>query len=448
MVGAGDSRVKRLRRPRRSGRPTGWPWPRSISAGSSSAQIVLRLPAAGAEPAARRRVHGRRHVAGEHDPPALALELRVRHRHRRQQGLRVRMGRAVVDVVARRRSRRSCRGTSPPPGRRCGAPPTGRGRRTGRRGPSRAWSSSSRLTTPACTDTSSADTGSSSTITFGSSAEGPGDADALALAAGELVRVAVAVLRVEADEPEQLGHPVRAALAVEVVDLERLGDDVVDRQARVQRRVRVLEHDLQVPAHRAHLPGRQRRQLLALEHHRARRGLVELEHGARRSWTSRSRTRRRGRASRPGAGRTTTPDTAWTSPTTRRKTPPPRIGKCLTRSVTCEDRRRAGRWQARGRRRRRGRRRGHAVTERRRLAVGSAIEATDRADTEASTASLTAELPVRTATCGPRGARGRRRGGRRRGARTCRPARGRVRAGGSPPARAGSAARTGSRAAG
>ena len=39
--------------------------------------------------------------------------------------------------------------------------------------------------------------------------EGPGDADALALPAGELVREAVAVLGVEADQLEQLAHPAR-----------------------------------------------------------------------------------------------------------------------------------------------------------------------------------------------------------------------------------------------
>ncbi len=36
----------------------------------------------------------------------------------------------------------------------------------------------------------------------------------------------------------------------------------------------------------------------------------------------------------PGAMEKDTPDTAWTSPTLRRKSPPPRTGKCLNRSVT------------------------------------------------------------------------------------------------------------------
>ena len=42
---------------------------------------------------------------------------------------------------------------------------------------------------------------------LGAQGERPGDADALALAAGELVRVAVVVLRVEADDLEQLLDP-------------------------------------------------------------------------------------------------------------------------------------------------------------------------------------------------------------------------------------------------
>ena len=61
--------------------------------------------------------------------------------------------------------------------------------------------------------------------------ERAGDADALALAARELVRVAVAVLRREADELEQLR--TRAASiwprSPMLVDAQRLGDDVPTR---------------------------------------------------------------------------------------------------------------------------------------------------------------------------------------------------------------------------
>ena len=54
--------------------------------------------------------------------------------------------------------------------------------------------------------------------------ERPGDPDALALAAGELVRVALDVVRVEPDQPEQLGDPLGLRLALgQVVGLDRLG---------------------------------------------------------------------------------------------------------------------------------------------------------------------------------------------------------------------------------
>ena len=55
-------------------------------------------------------------------------------------------------------------------------------------------------------DTSSAETGSSATMSFGLQRQRAGDADALALAAGELVRIAVGVLGREPDELEQLLH--------------------------------------------------------------------------------------------------------------------------------------------------------------------------------------------------------------------------------------------------
>ena len=65
--------------------------------------------------------------------------------------------------------------------------------------------------------------------------QGARDADALALAAGELVRVAVDVARVQADRVEQRqgAQPALAGLA-EAVDLQRLGQDRADGLARVE----------------------------------------------------------------------------------------------------------------------------------------------------------------------------------------------------------------------
>ena len=61
-----------------------------------------------------------------------------------------------------------------------------------------------------------------------------GDADALALAARELVGIAVHVLGVQAHERHELLHPLLSAHAPQVVHVERLGDDRVDRHAWVE----------------------------------------------------------------------------------------------------------------------------------------------------------------------------------------------------------------------
>ncbi len=70
---------------------------------------------------------------------------------------------------------------------------------------------------------------------LGVDGERAGNADALALPTGELVREAVVVLGVEADDLEELLH---AALLLgrrpDPVDLERLADDVADALASVE----------------------------------------------------------------------------------------------------------------------------------------------------------------------------------------------------------------------
>ena len=78
----------------------------------------------------------------------------------------------------------------------------------------------------ACVVTSSAETGSSQTISRGLGRQRPRDADALALAAAELVRVAVVARGVQADAFQQLPHPARRSRVV--VELpgraQRVGD--------------------------------------------------------------------------------------------------------------------------------------------------------------------------------------------------------------------------------
>src|SRR5215210_7062737 len=104
--------------------------------------------------------------------------------------------------------------------------------------------------------------------------DGPRYPDPLPLAARELVRVAVVVLGVEADQLEKLLHPPLALAACAtsyVVNLQRLGDDVAHRHAGVQARVGVLKDDLYVPAHAEHPLAVVTQYVLAVEDHLALR---------------------------------------------------------------------------------------------------------------------------------------------------------------------------------
>src|SRR4029450_12416086 len=114
---------------------------------------------------------------------------------------------------------------------------------------------------------------------LGLESEGPGDADALTLAAGKLVGIAVPVLGVQANDSKQLPDSFPAPAPVQPVDDQRLGDNVADRHPRVQRGVRVLEHDLEVTPDGAHLLAGLADQLLALELDRPGGGRAELEDG-------------------------------------------------------------------------------------------------------------------------------------------------------------------------
>ena len=75
------------------------------------------------------------------------------------------------------------------------------------------------------------------------------DGDALTLTAGELARVPACVVSLQSDELEQFQHALILFGFRHTEVVERLGDRVADRQARVERRERILEDDLQVFAH-------------------------------------------------------------------------------------------------------------------------------------------------------------------------------------------------------
>ena len=81
--------------------------------------------------------------------------------------------------------------------------------------------------------------------------------------------IPVAVLGIEADLLEQGPHALLASVVVPAVDPEGLRDELADRHAGVQRRVGVLEDNLQVTAHGAQFCGAQLRQVPAPVEHLA-----------------------------------------------------------------------------------------------------------------------------------------------------------------------------------
>ena len=108
---------------------------------------------------------------------------------------------------------------------------------------------------------------------LGADRQSAGDADALALAAGELVRIAVAHVACQADALEQLADAVVDLVAGhELVGQDRLGDDVAYAHARVERRVGILEDQLDVTAALLALCRRHLDEVLALEDDLAGRG--------------------------------------------------------------------------------------------------------------------------------------------------------------------------------
>ena len=193
--------------------------------------------------------------------------------------------------------------------------------------------SSRRLSTCASTDLSSADTASSRMSSRGSSAEPARDVDALALAAGNLVRIAPGkTRRLKPDAMQQVvgardRRPPRHAMHARAEC-----DGVLDRQARIERRVAVLEHHLDLFAEVVQAK-RGRADLLAVEQDVARVGLDDLHDQAARWSTCRSRIRRRCRAFRPSSTSKSTPSTARTTVLVRASSPL-LLPKCLTRPRT------------------------------------------------------------------------------------------------------------------
>ena len=107
------------------------------------------------------------------------------------------------------------------------------------------------------------------------------DADALLLPAGELVRIAVDEALAEPDGFHQLADALALLFARgEAERLDRLGDDLPDRHARIERRVRILEDHLHVLPRAAQLRAGQLRNVDVAEHHAPARRFDQPQHRA------------------------------------------------------------------------------------------------------------------------------------------------------------------------
>jgi hypothetical protein len=110
--------------------------------------------------------------------------------------------------------------------------------------------------------------------------ERTGEADALALPAGELMWEPVRVLGAQAHRAQELVDAAAALTPpVETVHAQRLRNDLAHRHARIERRVWILEDDLQLAAHVAHAAAAPIRDVLAVEDELPLGRRKKLDHG-------------------------------------------------------------------------------------------------------------------------------------------------------------------------
>src|SRR5438270_7639461 len=237
---------------------------------------LLGLPAARPEPTPRRRICRTWNVTRQHDALALPLTTWVRDRDRRQQSLSIGMTGSPVDVVPRadfddlaQVHDRHAIGDVAHDREVVGDEQVGQLQLV--------------LQVLQQVDDASLNRhveGGHRLVEYeevGVEGQGAGDADALPLSPRELVGVAVGVLGVEAHEAHEFADALAPRASVAPVDTKGLGDDAVDGHARVERRVRVLEHDLHRAAERAHRPRVLGQDVGAPELHRSRRGVDEAQ---------------------------------------------------------------------------------------------------------------------------------------------------------------------------
>src|SRR5262249_37072452 len=116
---------------------------------------------------------------------------------------------------------------------------------------------------------------------LGAQRENARDVDALLLAAAELVRKALAELGAEPD-PLQQRDGARIALGARALaqDVERLAHAVANPHARIERRVGVLEDDLEVAARAPEIAGAERIRIAVAELQGPGGGLQQADYGA------------------------------------------------------------------------------------------------------------------------------------------------------------------------
>ena len=121
--------------------------------------------------------------------------------------------------------------------------------------------------------------------------DGARDADALALAARELVRIAVEELRRQVDSLEKAGGQAKRLAGIQRAPVreERLRKGGAHREARVEGRLRILEHDLHACAKGPQFGFVERSDVAPLEGDGACAGAVEPQQGARKGALARAR---------------------------------------------------------------------------------------------------------------------------------------------------------------
>ena len=208
--------------------------------------LFLHVRAARMEGATHRRVDRRGRVAREDDAAAVFLALGIGDGHGADQRLRVRMQRTLEHLHRRPDFHDPPRYITAMRSEMCLTTERSCEMKIIVSSISRV-SRMSRLMICAWMDTSSALTGSSAMMSLRLDGEGARDGDALALAAAEFVRIFADVARREAHAFQQRRHLARHVAAGDVaVRGERLGERVVDRHARIERRIRVLENHLEI----------------------------------------------------------------------------------------------------------------------------------------------------------------------------------------------------------